>query len=92
MLIGVTVGLGILWIAAAMYCLAAVEAGVRFRKDLSHGQLPYQGKSLIWQVNVLDSGNYLPEGRAAYRRILASFTTMIAAAVGFFLVLSELVN
>jgi hypothetical protein len=75
-----------------MYCLAAVEAGVRFRRDLSPGQLPFQGKSLIWQANVLDSRNYSPEGRWAYRRILASFLTMIAAAVGFFLVLSELVN
>jgi len=92
LLVGVTIALGILWIAAAMYCLAAVEAGARFRNDLSRGQLPYQGRSPIWQANVLDSRNYSHDGRAAYRRILASFLTMIAAAVSFFLVLSELVH
>lgn len=75
-----------------MYCLAAVEAGARFRHDLSRDQLPFEGRSPIWQVNVLDSRNYSSDGRAAYRRILASFLTMVAAAVGFFLVLSELVN
>jgi len=75
-----------------MYCLAAVEAGTRFRQDLSRGQLPFQGRSLIWQVNVLDPRNYSPDGRGAYRRILAGFLTMIAAAVSFFLVLSELVK
>ena len=75
-----------------MYCLAALEAGARFRQDLSRGQLPFEGQSPIWQVNVLDSRNYSPDGRAAYRRILASFLTMIAAAVSFFLALAELIN
>lgn len=88
----VTIALGALWLAAAMYCLKAIEAGARFRQDLSQGQRPLEGQSLIWQVNVLDSRNYSPDGRAAHRRIVASFVTMVAAAVGFFLLLSELVQ
>jgi hypothetical protein len=86
------VALGALWLAAAFYCLKAIEAGARFRLDLSQGQRPLEGQSLIWQVNVLDSRNYSEDGRAAHRRIVASFVTMVAAAVGFFLLLSELVN
>jgi hypothetical protein len=88
----VTVALGVLWLAAAMYCLKAIEAGAKFRRDLAQGQRPLEGQSLIWQVNVLDSRNYSPEGRGAHRRIVASFVTMVAAAVGFFLLLSELVT
>jgi hypothetical protein len=70
----------IVWIAAAMRLLVAMDQAVRFRIDLPAGSLPFSGRHPIWQVNVFDPRNYSYEGRSAYRRLVTTAVVTLVAA------------
>ncbi len=74
--------LGIVYIAAAMFTLAAMELAAPFRTDIPKGSLPSGGRSEIWQWNVFNPNNYSPEGKWAYRRLIAAQIFSLVALIG----------